>query len=112
MVRCFDARLGQRSDCMIAHRESRAPAQNPLRLPLAQLKQDLVVNFDSAYVAAQQAVKFSEKVSQGLPKVFIYTGNVLNQHVLPGLFSLGVGKAAAAHLIESAAAAYNEKGFR
>jgi hypothetical protein len=79
---------------------------------LELLKEDLAVNFDSAYVAAQQAAKNFEKVPQGLPKVFIYTGNILNQHHLPGLFSLGVGKSAAAHLIESAAAAYREKGYR
>jgi len=68
------------------------------------MKADLVVNLDSTYIAAQEALKGFKQLPEGAPQVFIYTGNILNQKVLLGLFSLGVGKSAASYAVEYAVA--------
>ena len=44
--------------------------------------------------------------------VFIYTGNFLNQTVLPDLLSLGAGKAASSHILNGLAAKYGSDGAR
>ena len=46
------------------------------------------------------------------PKAFIFTGNALNQIAIPGVMPFAFGKVAAAMLIEYAANAYGQKGYR
>ena len=75
---------------------------------------DLNVNTVSPYVAAQQAVKGWESLPAEAKKSFIYTGNILNQLVLPVpmMLNLGVGKSASAYWLGVADATYAPRGFR
>lgn len=89
------------------------PAQpdNPLSLSLGQLNYDLTVNFTSAYLTAQEAVKGFESLPAEAPKSFIYTANGLNMMPMPHLVSLGLGKTALGHVIENATLAFAGKGY-
>ncbi|KAL9086374.1 MAG: hypothetical protein Q9165_007160 [Trypethelium subeluteriae] len=85
---------------------------NPLALPLADFTRDLNINTVSAFVAAQQAVLGFGELPDSALKTFIYTGNILNTTTIAPLMSLGVGKSATAHMIQSAASAYKDRGFK
>jgi hypothetical protein len=87
-------------------------AKNPLSLPLADFTRDFIVNTTSAFVAAQQAVLAFEQLPESASKTFIYTGNITNVVPLAPVLDLGVGKSATAHIIQSAAAAYKDRGFK
>jgi hypothetical protein len=87
-------------------------AKNPLSLPLSDFTRDFNVNTTSAFVAAQQAVLSFEHLPASASKTFIFTGNIMNQTIILPLFSNGVGKAASAHIIQSAAAAYSDRGYK
>ena len=89
--------------------------EDPFALPLEDIKGPLLVGWESAYVAAQEAVKgFSEveeekeEKDSGFEagKTFIFTGNALNQVPLPEVFAFAVAKRAAAALVEYGANAY------
>ncbi|KAI0867632.1 hypothetical protein GGS24DRAFT_484991 [Hypoxylon argillaceum] len=75
------------------------------------------VNALSPTVVADEAVKgFLELESQGKlgpgGGTYMFTGNALNDKVLPGFFSLGIGKSAAAYMVEYLALhAHNDKPF-
>lgn len=88
------------------------PPQDPLSLKLEDFEKDLVINTTSAFVASQQAVLAFESLPRSSSKTFIYTGNNLNETIIPGLMDLGAGKSATAHVIRTAAAAYKDKGFK
>ena len=61
----------------------------------------------------KRAVKgWDEKVPADVPKTFIFTGNFLNEKVLPAMISAGAGKSATAHLIAAATMGYRGKGYR
>ena len=83
-----------------------------MSLPLDAFTRDFHVNTTSAFAAAQQAVLGFEKLPEDASRTFIYTGNITNVQVMAPLLDLGVGKSATAHIIESAASAYKEKGFK
>ncbi|KAK1762704.1 hypothetical protein QBC33DRAFT_551326 [Phialemonium atrogriseum] len=85
---------------------------DPLSLPLADFTRDLNVNTVSAFVAAQQAALGFEQLPDSASRTFIYTGNILNTTTMAPLLDLGVGKSATAHIIQSAAAAYKDRGFK
>jgi hypothetical protein len=87
-------------------------AKNPLSLPLADFTRDFIVNTASAFVAAQQAVLAFEQLPESASKTFIYTDNITNVVPLAPLLDLGAGKSATAHIIQSAAAAYKDRGFK
>lgn len=87
-------------------------AKNPLSLPLADFTRDFNINTTSALVAAQQAVLAFEQLPNSAARTFIYTGNILNTTIMAPLMDLGVGKSATAHIIQSAAAAYKDRGFK
>lgn len=87
-------------------------ANNPLSLSLANFTQDLNINTTSAFFAAQQAVLAFEQLPDSASRTFIYTGNILNTTTMAPLLDLGVGKSATAHIIESAAGAYKDRGFK
>ncbi|KAE8831618.1 hypothetical protein HRS9139_05860 [Pyrenophora teres f. teres] len=75
---------------------------NPLSIPTENFEKDLNVNTVSAYVAAQEAVKGWEALgNEGGNKTFVFTGNMLNQKVIPmpNFLTLGVGKSASAHWV-------------
>ncbi|KAL4874966.1 putative short-chain dehydrogenase [Aspergillus karnatakaensis] len=86
--------------------------KNPLSLPLADFTRDLNINTTSAFVAAQEATLAFAELPDSTSRTYIYTGNVLNTTTIPSLLSLGVGKSATAHIIQSAAAAYSDRGFK
>ena len=88
------------------------PSNDPLSVQLTDFSRDLNVNTTSPFVAAQQAVAGFAQLSASASKTFIYTGNILNNTVILPLLNLGVGKAATAHIIQSAAAAYKDQGFK
>ncbi|KAI2476130.1 hypothetical protein Ptr902_12406 [Pyrenophora tritici-repentis] len=86
---------------------------NPLSIPTENFVQDLNVNTVSAYVAAQEAVKGWQAMgSEGGKRTFVFTGNMLNQKVIPMLnvLTLGVGKSASAHWIGLADQVFKEDG--
>lgn len=87
-------------------------AQSPLTLSSADFIRDLNVNTTSAFVAAQQALQSFETLPSSAARTFIYTGNILNTVTMARLLDLGVGKSATAHIIESASAAYSDRGFK
>jgi hypothetical protein len=70
------------------------------------------VGFDSAYIAAQQALQGFRMLPTSTPTAFIYTGNTLNQIAIPGVLPFALGKVAAAMLVEYAANAYGKDGYR
>jgi NAD(P)-dependent dehydrogenase (short-subunit alcohol dehydrogenase family) len=94
---------------------------NVLSVPQDQFVHDLNVNTVSPYVAAMEAVRAWDGELGGddgeggrSNKTFIYTGNTLNQTIMPvPLFlTLGVGKSASAHWVGLADATYRERGYR
>jgi hypothetical protein len=93
---------------------------NVLSVPQDQFVNDLNVNTVSPYVAAMEAVRAWDGEVGGdgeggrSNKTFIYTGNTLNQTIMPvPLFlTLGVGKSASAHWVGLADATYRERGYR
>lgn len=86
--------------------------KNPLSLPLKDFTRDLNINTTSVFVAAQQAVLAFTQLPDSSSKTFIYTGNILNTTIIAPLMDLGVGKSATAHMIQSAASAYKDRGFK
>lgn len=85
---------------------------DPLTVDLQTFHDHLSINTTSAFVAAQEAVKSFDKLSETkAPSVFIYTGNILNYGAFPPFFTLGVGKAASCHLVEYFSKVYREKGY-
>ena len=97
-------------------------SEDPFGLPLENVRGPLAVGWESAYVAAQEAVKgFSELHDETGEKesrsqvgtTFILTGNALNQAPLAEVFAFAVAKRAAAALVEYGANAYGRnKGYR
>jgi hypothetical protein len=79
---------------------------------LTDFTRDLAVNTTSAFVAAQQAVLAFEQLPESASRTFIYTGNCTNVSPIVALMDLGVGKSATAHIIECAAEAYKDKGYK
>ncbi len=86
--------------------------KRPLSLPLADFTKSLNINTTCAFVAAQQAALGFESLPSSASRTFIYTGNILNTTFMPQLLDLGVGKTATAHIIQCAASAYKDKGFK
>jgi hypothetical protein len=86
--------------------------KNPLSLSLTDFTRDMNVNTTSAFVAAQEAVLAFEQLPESASRTFIYTGNILNTTTMGPLLDLGVGKSATAYIIQSAAKAYQDKGFK
>ena len=72
----------------------------------------LKINTISTYAAAKCAVEGFDKLPKSTLKSFLYTGNMLNVTPIPMLLTLGVGKTASSHIIESGASAYAAKGYR
>ncbi|KAL9058635.1 MAG: hypothetical protein Q9162_001642 [Coniocarpon cinnabarinum] len=87
--------------------------KHPFSISLKDFTNDLNINTMSVLVAAQQAVQGFEQLPDSASKTFIYTGNLLNTpFTIAPLMSLGVGKSATAHMIQSAATAYQDRGFK
>lgn len=70
------------------------------------------MGFDSAYLAAQEALQGFRSLPDQLCKAFIYTGNALSQIAIPDVLPFAVGNVSAAMLIEYAANAYGPHGYK
>ncbi|KAI1741386.1 putative short chain type dehydrogenase [Xylaria scruposa] len=88
------------------------PPEDPFSASLETIKASRAVGFDSAYIAAQEALTGFKLLPKSTPKAFIFTGNTLNQIAIPGVSPFAYGKVAAAMMIEYAANAYGGSGFR
>ena len=88
------------------------PPNDPLAAPFETIIESRQVGFDSAYIAAQQTLEGFKQLPDSTPKAFIYTGNTLNQIAIPGILPFALGKVSSAMLIEYAANAYGEHGYR
>ncbi|TKX21201.1 hypothetical protein C1H76_6742 [Elsinoe australis] len=85
---------------------------DPLTLDVAAFRRDLNINTNSAYAAAHEAVAGFADLLDSTSRTFIYTGNILNTKVLAPFLTLGVGKTATAYIIELAANAYKDRGYK
>jgi len=88
------------------------PPNDPLSLQVADLSKDFNINTVSVLVAAQEAVAGFAQLPDSAAKTFIYTGNILNTTIIPAFLDLGIGKAATAHIIHSAAVAYKDRRYK
>ncbi|KAK9241711.1 hypothetical protein V1506DRAFT_549918 [Lipomyces tetrasporus] len=89
-----------------------APPTDVFSIPSQAFEQDLSINVSSLYTALQETVAGWKNLSSP-SKVFIFTGNALNTSgAIAPLFTLGVGKSAAAHLIDAAVKSYGPQGFK
>lgn len=94
------------------------PEDDPFSISGEQFQNDLNINVTGAYTCLKETVtSFKElqnttQPTRGLPRVFIATGNVVPFKPMPMAFTLGSGKAALVHLIETANQAYGSKGYR
>ena len=70
------------------------------------------MTFESAYVAAQEALKGFKTLPGGTSTAFVYTGNALNQIAIPATMPYALGKVSAATMIEFGANAYGQQGYR
>jgi NAD(P)-dependent dehydrogenase (short-subunit alcohol dehydrogenase family) len=92
----------------VAYSSTKCDLAHPFSIPVSDLQHDLTVNIASLYAASAEAVKGSTKILDHVSKTFIFVGNKQNHFVFPPLVSLGMGKCAAAHLMENAAKALGE----
>lgn len=85
-------------------------ASNPLGVSLDAFMEDLNINVNSVYAAIQEALKGFLELPSPASRTFILTGNAFNTSAFPPLLTLGVGKAASAHLIDYASKTYTMTG--
>ncbi|KAK4554778.1 hypothetical protein LTR86_008280 [Recurvomyces mirabilis] len=88
------------------------PPDDPLSASLEILRASRSMTFESAYVATQEALKGFRMLPDDTPTAFIYTGNALNQIAIPATMPYALGKVSAAMMIEFAANAYGQQGYR
>lgn len=108
----FHAYVSLRPSRFTVSASTLTPPDDPFALALEAFNRDLSVNVTSAFVAAQQAVAGFAQLAEASPKTFIYTGNILNVEIIPGFIDQGMGKAAGAHMVWAASAAYKDRGFK
>ncbi|KAK1056508.1 hypothetical protein LTR74_014863 [Friedmanniomyces endolithicus] len=95
----------------VAHRLL-TPPDDPLSASLEDLEASRRAGLESAFVAAQEALKGFKTFAAGTPTAFIYTGNTLNQIAIPGVLPFALAKTAAAMLMEYATNAYGKDWYR
>lgn len=86
--------------------------QDPLEISLKDAIRDMNINTFSALAAAKEAVKSFEALPKNAARTFIFTGNITNLQPIPALISQGMGKSATAHMIQTAASVYADRGYR
>lgn len=95
-----------------------APENDPFSIDSEQFESDMKVNVTGAYTCLKEtittfkALENTNQPTRGLPRVFIATGNVVPFEPIPWGFTLGSGKAALVHLIQTGNLAYGKKGYR
>ena len=88
------------------------PPDNPFSASLENLVASRTVGLDSAYIAAQEALRCFKELPDSVPTAFSYTGNALNQIAIPGVLPFALPKVAAAMIVEYGANAYGQLGYR
>jgi hypothetical protein len=88
------------------------PADDPFAITLEDFKRDQAVNLESCFVAAKEAVAGFKELPASASRTFVYTGNVLNVAMIPQFLSAGAGKAGGAYMMQTAADAYKEAGYK
>jgi len=88
------------------------PPDDPFSASLETLIASRTVGLDSAYIAAQEALRCFKQLPDSTRTAFIYTGNALNQIAIPGVLPFALPKVAAAMLVEYGANAYGHLGYR
>ncbi|KAI0017156.1 putative short chain type dehydrogenase [Xylariomycetidae sp. FL0641] len=85
-------------------------AADPFSADLPALQRYMNANAVSAYAAAREAVRgFERGGGQG---TFIFTGNATNEMAGPGFLNFGMGKSAAAHMVQNLAlVAYRDRPY-
>jgi NAD(P)-dependent dehydrogenase (short-subunit alcohol dehydrogenase family) len=86
--------------------------EDPLELSLNDAIRDMNTNTFSALAAAKEAVKSFKALPKDAARTFIFTGNIMNTQPIPALMSAGMGKSATAHMIQTAALVYADRGYR
>ena len=86
--------------------------EDPLELSLKDAIRDMNVNTFSALAAAKEAAKSFEALPEDAARTFIFTGNITNVQPIPALLSQGMGKSATAHMIQTAASVYANRGYK
>jgi NAD(P)-dependent dehydrogenase (short-subunit alcohol dehydrogenase family) len=86
--------------------------EDPLELSLKDAIRDMNINTFSALAAAKEAVKSFEALPKDAARTFIFTGNIMNSQPIPVLMSAGLGKSATAHMIQTAALVYADRGYK
>lgn len=84
--------------------------RNPFFSDPDNYSHDLAVNSVSFYATAHHAVESFEKLDNTRPKVFIFTGNLINNTLIPEAPGLGSGINASAYLVENAATVFGKEG--
>ncbi|KAJ9612159.1 hypothetical protein H2200_003756 [Cladophialophora chaetospira] len=88
------------------------PPDDPLSAPFETIEACRRIGLDSAYIAAQEALRVFRSLPSSTDTAFIFTGNALAQIAIPGVLPFALGKVAAAMLIEYCANAYGKDGYR
>ncbi|KAH8727027.1 hypothetical protein GQ44DRAFT_770952 [Phaeosphaeriaceae sp. PMI808] len=86
--------------------------EDPLEISLKDAIRDMNINTFSALAAAKEAVKSFEALPKDATRTFIFTGNIMNSRPIPVLMSAGMGKSATAHVIQTAAQVYADRGYK
>ncbi|KAJ4415142.1 hypothetical protein N0V82_007512 [Gnomoniopsis sp. IMI 355080] len=73
---------------------------------------ETATNIAGPLFAAQEAVKGFKELPETASRTFIQTGNKLNVVPAPPVLTFGMGKRAAAYMLECASIAYKSEGFR
>ncbi|KAI1205173.1 NAD(P)-binding protein [Annulohypoxylon truncatum] len=100
-----------------AYMSGMTPPDSPFEKGLEDFQAGMNVNTTTPFMVAREAVKGFEKLgpSQLGPAggTFIFTGNMLNVAVMPGMLTFGMQKSATANMIKHLAeAAYNGKPYK
>ncbi|KAH4954096.1 hypothetical protein HBI78_230480 [Parastagonospora nodorum] len=111
------SKFGAAPSVVIYNAAALTPPSDPssvLSVSTEAVTKDLNINVVSPYVAAQQAIAAWETLPQDAKKTFIYTGNVLNELIvpIPMFLTLGIGKAASAYWVGLADTLYKARGYR
>ncbi|KAK8112069.1 uncharacterized protein PG998_008526 [Apiospora kogelbergensis] len=85
---------------------------DPLAVPLEDFNSSFAVNTASAFMAAKHAALAFAELPASAARTFIYTGNCTNVSPIASMLAPGMGKTAVAHIIQIAAEAYKDKGFK
>jgi hypothetical protein len=89
--------------------------QDPiLGFSTSALQSSLAINVSSVILAMAESIKGFRELPSTAAKTFIFTGNMLNVNLIPGMMTFGIAKGAAAYAIRTAASTelYTKEGMK